>query len=497
MKSCNYIFYTPEYQYPGMPHGEMCGDLMPCWHDGKYVFLFLYKYCIYAVETADFVHYSDARLVLRNGTPDEQDWHAATGSICEKNGTYYFYYTGFCEGNRGKEGRYEQAILRAYSTDMLHWQKDTGFFMAPDEEHYMPPHWRDPHVFWNEWLKKYCMLVTACERDGAVQRSGCTAVYVSDDILEWEHYRTICSPRIYPTMECQDCFRMGDTWYLTYSSYEKQWETRYKTASSFEGPWKTPPFDDKFDGRDFYAAKTVSDGTHRYLVGWQSIRKDCSDHGRYIWGGNVLVHELVQRKDGTLGVKLPDTIRSSFRNRKNCVFEKMQGLWTKEKGAGRDDSRTEENPLTGDMSFRGSAYDGFGWARLSSMPNVCMIHAVLTWEEGTQAAGVMFHTEGDRLEHWCQLRLEPQHNRICLERSGKTELDQYFDEERSVKFEGTSAEITILTSNEIIVAYVNDTALSGRCYAAKPGSAGVFVEYGMVRADVFEVYEGECENIPG
>lgn len=34
-------------------------------------------------------------------------------------------------------------------------------------------------------------------------------------------------------------------------------------------------WDDKFDGRDFYAAKTVSDGKSRYLVGWQSIRKDC------------------------------------------------------------------------------------------------------------------------------------------------------------------------------------------------------------------------------
>ncbi len=473
MNSCNYIFYTPEYQYPDMPHGEMCGDLMPFYHEGKYVFLFLYKYCIYAIETRDFVYYSDCRLVLQNGTPDEQDWHAATGSVCEKDGVFYFYYTGFCEGNRNKEGKYEQAILRAVSKDLLHWEKDHTFFMVPDEAHYAPPHWRDPHVFWNEKLGKYCMLITTCEKGGAVQRSGCTAVYISDDILNWEHYKTLCSPRIYPTMECQDCFTIGDKWYLTYSTYEKQWETRYKSADDFEGPWRTPDLDDKFDGRDFYAAKTVSDGTHRYLVGWQAIRKGCSDQGRYVWGGNVLVHEIVQRADGTLGTKLPDAITNIFCTKMPAYFEPMQGAWKEEK------------------ILRGVSEDGFGWTRLAKMPNVSMIHTTLHWELGTQAVGIMFHTVGDRLEKWCQLRLELGHGRIVLERSGKTELDQFFDEERPIVFEGTSAEVTILTSNEIIVAYVNDVALCGRCYDAQPGEAGIFVEFGTVYTEDFAVYKGE------
>ena len=57
MKGNSFIFYTPENQYPGMPHGEMCGDIMPYFRDGKYTFFFLYKYCIYAVDTEDFVHY--------------------------------------------------------------------------------------------------------------------------------------------------------------------------------------------------------------------------------------------------------------------------------------------------------------------------------------------------------------------------------------------------------------------------------------------------------
>lgn len=472
MKGCNYIFYTPELQYPGMPHGEMCGDLMPFFHDGKFLFVYLYKYCIYAVETTDFVHYGEHRLVLQNGTPDEQDWHAATGSVCRKDDLFYFYYTGFCEGNRGKEGKYEQAILRAVSRDLIHWEKDPEFFFPPDEKYYAGRHWRDPHVFWNAELGRYCMLVTACEKNGAVQRSGCTAVYVSKDIRSWTHYGTICSPRIYATMECQDCFRMGDRWYLTYSTYEKQWETRYKTAESFDGPWVTPARDDRLDGRDFYAAKTVSDGAHRYLVGWQAIRKDCSDQGRYVWGGNVVVHELVQRPDGELGVKLPDTIREAFSREIPLSLTGRQGQWI------------------GGRNITGTSEDGFGWAELAPMPQLCMVKATLRWSEGTQAAGIMFHTVGEQLDGWCQLRLEPAHRRIVLERSGKTEEDQFFEEERRIVFSENQAEVTLLTSCDIIVAYVNDVALCGRCYGAEPGKAGLFVEYGSVQTSDFTAYDG-------
>ena len=480
MKGCNFIFYTPEYQYEGMPHGEMCGDLMPFYENGVYTFIYLYKYCIYAVETKDFVHYDNFRIVLQNGTPQEQDWHAATGSVCKCKDQYYFYYTGFCEGNRGKEGKYEQAILRAVSRDMISWEKDKEFMFCPDEEHFAGRHWRDPHVFWNKALGKYSMLVTACEKDGEENRSGCTAVYVSDDILNWEYYNTICSPGIYPTLECQDCFEIKGKWYLTYSSYEKQWETKYKVADAFEGPWITPAWDDKFDGRDFYAAKTVFDGKHRYLVGWQSIRKDCKNDSPYVWGGNVVVHELVQRKNGELGVKMPDTIRQAFTSplERNVVVKR--GEWD-----------------TGKI-ISGKAAAGFGLIELSPMKNVCLIKATLKWTKDTHAVGIMFHIDGEKMEQWCQLRLELSHNRIALEKSGKTEKDQFFDEERPIHFrEDQYAEITVLTSNDIIVVYVDDVALCGRCYNYSVGNAGIFVEYGEVQVKKFEVLEGEEQNIIG
>ena len=465
MQGCNYIFYTPEYQYPEMPHGEMCGDLMPYYHDGIYTFMFLYKYCIYAVDTADFVNYYNFRLILRNGTPEEQDWHAATGSVCKKDNLYYFYYTGFCEGNRNKKGKYEQAILRAMSRDFIHWEKDRSFCFLPDTEHFAGRHWRDPYVFFNEEIQKYCMLVTACEKNGAIQRSGCTAVYVSDDILCWKYYDTPLCSHIYPTQECQDYFRLGDRRYLIFSTYEKQWETRYRISEKLEGPWAVPAFDDRLEGRDYYAAKTVSDGTHRYLVGWQAIRKDCSNQGRYVWGGNVVVHELIAREDGTLGTIMPKMIREEFTD----LIADNAGIIV-------------------------TSQDGFLCSKMFRMENVSLIHAVLRWEEGTYTAGIMFHVNGEHMENWCQLRLELTHGKIVLEHSGKTELDQFFEEERPVQFRGNEADISILTSNDTIIIYVNDTALSGRCYGMEPGMAGVFAEFGKVEAEAFQVFRGKQQN---
>lgn len=439
---------------------------MPCFHDGLYTFVFLYKYCIYAVDTQDFVHYNNLRIVLQNGTPEEQDWHAATGSVCKKGELYYLYYTGFCEGNRNKEGKFEQAILRAVSTDFVHWKKDRDYYFAPDTSRFAGVHWRDPHVFYQQELHSYCMLVTACEKDGAWQRSGCTAVYQSEDMLEWTYYKTICSPGIYPTHECQDVFQIGNRHYLTFSTYEKQWETRYRIADQFDGPWKVPEADDRLEGRDFYAAKTVSDGTHRYLVGWQAIRKNCSNQGRYLWGGNVVVHELIQREDGTLGTVMPATIQKEF---VRCI------------GSATD--------------VRLTSKEGFSYQEIATMSNVCLIHTTLYWRTGTYAVGIMFHTDGERMEQWCQLRLELTHGRFTIERSGKTESDQFFDEERPIHFRKQQAEVKILTSNDIIVAYVDDVALSGRCYGATVGMTGLFCEYGEVSADIFEVYSGNEQNV--
>lgn len=481
MKGCELIFYTPENQYPGMPHGEMCGDIMPFYWEGRYILFFLYKYCIYAVETEDFVRYGKCRLVLQNGSPEEQDWHAATGSVFHHAGLFYFYYTGFCEGNRGVEGKYEQAILRAVSRDLIHWKKDGDYFFAPDVRHYGGEHWRDPQVFWNQELSRFCMLVTATEKEGARLRNGCTAVYTSEDMREWGHYQTIYAPRTYPTHECQDAFQMGGRWYLIFSDYARQWETRYRYAERFDGPWEMPEQDDMFDGREFYAAKTVTDGKRRYLVGWLSIRKDCRNTEKFVWGGNACVHELVQREDGSLGVRLVEAVRASFSAPLPMAVQGVQGSWARIDGMAEDREPEGRLAATGSLRLAGMANDGFGWAMLGMLKEVCFFEATLRWNPGTRAVGLMLHADGEALESWCQLRLELTRGRLAMDSHTRINGDQGYEDCRPIRFREGEAKIQLVVSGTIMQAYVDDVALTTRCYGVEPGKLGVFVEYGAVQ----------------
>ncbi len=462
MKGNYNIFYTPEKQYPGMPHGEMCGDFMPFYWKGTFYLFYLYKYCVYVVETKDFVRYGMPKLVLQNGSPDDQDWHIGTGSVFHHDGLFYFHYTGFCEGNHNVEGKNEQVVMRAVSTDLNTWVKDKEFFFKPDIEHYGNLHWRDPHVIWNEELQKYCMIITATEKEGAFLRNGCTAVYVSDDVKNWKHYKKLYAPRTFITHECHDAFQIGKWWYLSFSNYSRWWETRYRISESFNGPWTMPDFDDMFDGREFYAAKTVSDGTRTYLVGWQSVRKDCKDEEKFVWGGNVLVHELVQRPDGTLGVGMVKEIEESFQEKVPMSMIERQGAWS------------------GTDMIQGESKDGFGWAEIGRLSDTSLFETTIEWEEGTKAVGLMIHTSDEKLEKWCQLRLEITHNKIVMDRYNRIDGEQYYMDERPVIFQGNKATVKLIVSGSIMLAYVGDVALSTRCYSVDPGSVGIFVEYGKV-----------------
>ena len=90
---------------------------------------------------------------------------------------------------------------------------------------------------------------------------------------------------------------------------------------------------------------SVTNGKNRYMVGWESIRENCRDSGRHLWGGNILVHELVQREDGTLGVRMPDTIEQSFTEEIPLKLTLRSGEFSGE-----------------DTCFTGCSSVGFAWA---------------------------------------------------------------------------------------------------------------------------------------
>ena len=315
------------------------------------------------------------------------------------------------------------------------------------------------------------MLVTATEKEGADDRRGCTVIYTSDDCDHWKFYKITYAPRIFITHECNNAFKMGDKWYLIFSCFNNWWETRYRYADSLEGPWTEPANDDMFDGRQFYAAKTVSDGTHRYLVGWQSVKRDCDDSAKCIWGGTLLAHELMQKENGELEVKPLETVVNAYREKVELIPHGEQGEWKI------------------DSIITGEEQQGFGWCELGELKPECMFETDVILEIGTRYVGIMLHTEDRNLSKWCQLRLECCRNRMVMDRFNRRDGDQSYIEERPVDFKDNKAHIQIFMSGNIIVSYVNGTALASRCYSTGIGGIGVFVENGKCQYENYHLIE--------
>src|SRR5262249_44983496 len=161
-------------------------------------------------------------------------------------------------------------------------------------------------------------------------------------------------------------FRMGEWWYLVYSTFSERHVTHYRMSRSLSGPWQAPE-NDTFDGRAYYAAKTASDGTRRFLFGWNATREQEQDYRPWQWGGTLVVHEIVQEADGSLSVRLPDSVAKAFATPQPCV-------WTPEKHAA----------LSGPDAVAIDAADSFGYAMAGAMPSCCRLEATVVFEAGTR-----------------------------------------------------------------------------------------------------------------
>ena len=173
------------------------------------------------------------------------------------------------------------------------------------------------------------MLITTAVTEMRAKRWGTVALYTSKDLENWEKRDPIYTPYTYDSHECPDMFKMGDKWYLVFSEYTRWWETKYRISDSPYGPWEIPA-NDTFDGRTFYAAKTVSDGNRRFIVGWVCHKTNGDDKTKYMWGGNLLVHEL--NEDGTLSaIPINEVLNEFTQPASISAGESFGGSWTNEK----------------------------------------------------------------------------------------------------------------------------------------------------------------------
>ncbi|HET6486204.1 MAG TPA: glycoside hydrolase, partial [Spirochaetia bacterium] len=430
------------------PQDAWAADFIPLYSRGTYQLFYLLDWRDrdrhgegtpwYRISTRDFVSFQEHGEMLSRGTAAEQDLYVFTGSVLEAEGAFHIFYTGHNPHLR-KAGKPEQGVMHAVSSDLASWRK------VPEDTFYAPAgryeahDWRDPFVFWNEEAGEYWMLLAARGTAGPPRRRGCTALCSSRDLRRWEVREPLWSPGLYFTHECPDLFRMGDWWYLLYSTFTERFVTHYRMSRSLRGPWLVPE-SDTFDGRGLYAAKTAGDGNRRFLFGWNATRDKESDTGAWQWGGSLVVHELTQRPDGALAVKIPETVDRAFGPAVPVRFVSGLGRWKAHGNA---------------VAITGT--DSWGCVSAGALPPACRISATVRFSAGTQGCGILLRTSDD-LETGYYVRLEPARRRLVMDswpRPGDKPF--WLELERPVPLDaGSPHRIVVLVEGSICEVYLDD-----------------------------------------
>jgi beta-fructofuranosidase len=452
-------FFKPQY--------GIVGDPIPYYFDGLFHIFYLLNHrdqdnhgigsaWAHAV-TADCVHFEDKGISLAKGDFNSQDMKIGTGSvITDDKGLHHIYYTGINPYFR-KPGKKANGIMHAVSDDLYSWRKANEDILFPDESVYESHDWRDPFVYRDDRSGEYKMLLAARTREGPVFARGCIGLMVSRDLQCWRAAEPFYAPARYFCHECPDFFKLGDWYYLVYSEFSAKIGTRYALSRNPNGPWIEPE-NNFFDNGAFYAAKTVSDGKRRFIFGWNPTRERESDEGEWQWGGCLTTHELVQNRDGTLGV--------------NMVPEAEQ-FFNRDVPHGLD---TVDPATTGTITIE-SLY-GQSLKLGDSTPDTYMISFQMKLD-GPGRGGILLRMS-ERGNSGYQVVFDPRDKKLRFRKLHRDNWKPSYMLELDTRLHISEArwmEIRIVVDGTALVVYCgNRTAMSARMYDNMRGKLGLFAD---------------------
>ena len=411
---------------------------------------------IWSVSTTDGASYTSDGELLPVGTNDYQQ-DAALGTGCcyysEKDGLYYIYYTG-----HNPQARYTEAVMRATSPDFKTWTRDDLWQLAGPDYGFSGVDFRDPQVFQTEDGTYHMVIATKPETGG----DPCYAEFTSADMKNWQSAGRF--PMIWDRMlECPDIFKMGNYWYLVYSeSVRTSWsrKVKYLVASSFDDlkaclggspRWPADGREGVLDSRAFYAGKTASNGTDRYIWGWCPFRSGADIHEKNVnvgggdgnepnWSGALVCHKVIQHDNGMLTLGAVPAMAAKYGKEQTASVVASNGY--------------SNGTLTGDNAY-------VMYSRLGTCNHIQLtVKTSNNWDrfgislvrgsDSKKYYTMMFNPEN---ENWRKINFEQEGS----EGKGFVDgIDSYgFDRPADNTYK-----IDIYTDNSVMVMYVNDNV----CY---------------------------------
>ncbi len=380
------------------------------------------------------------------------------------NGKFYIFYlqdwrSGYVP---------TQAILLTTSKDMKTWTKkgEHNFYLSlRGQSGYVENDCRDPHVFYDEEDGLYKMVVTTHTDAGAT-----LALFTSKELQNakaWTLQEPLYTdPNIW-VMECADVFKEGEYWYLTYSDVADR-KVHYRYAKSLKGPW-TKPANDIFDGIAFYAGKTMSNGTERYLAGWCPTRIGDGDEDQ--WGGSLVCHRMLFNADGTIDLKLPDGIDKKFTTLKKTVLIDKSGKAVKK----------EDSYVLSDVA-------SVSFPRLDK---TCKIEATVKATSNDDAFGFAFGACDDKTEVY-SIRFDLKNKQLVMSKDDLTRGTTPTQTNVALTVPADKLfKVKIVAEKSVCVMYVNDKiAFSNRIDKMPKNPWAIFTDKGTeISFSDIKVYE--------
>jgi beta-fructofuranosidase len=473
--------------------GAPAGDAIPFTFDGVYHLFHLssppgtvvYPHRVRTtwrhVRSCDLLTWEELPPALRPGEAGEPDADGVwTGSLVEADGVFHVFYTGHKLGSDSP-----QTICHATSSDLVHFEKDPANPVLRPTSHFEAVDWRDPFLLWNEEEQVYWMLIACRLRAGPKWRRGCIALATSPDLITWSvEPAPLYAPMNTYCLECPELFELKGRWYLVYSRFSEDAATVYRIADDPRGPWRVPDRE-TFDGRRWYAAKSMPTTGARVFFGWVHDRDGATDTGAWLWGGDFTVpREVTATASGALQARLPKHVADSFdRPLSFEVAEPPSSDREKKDGAlqlgdeGRFAWRTIDVPAT-EYLFT---------CRFRSSGAPATFGLLLRPDSDLAAHAIVF----DRMRRTVSLvRWPPPLDSFWADLVGRSEEVREVDGPRLVEhpldwsLDGAGVECQLLISGSIAEFYVNHSvAMTYRIYGGGLHQLGVFVDDGSLICD--------------
>ncbi|MCD8068603.1 MAG: InlB B-repeat-containing protein [Lachnospiraceae bacterium] len=434
-------FFLPEVDGISQPY---VGDVMPYYEDGVYYIYYLkesgdsYNHSVYLATTTDFVTYTEYDdVVLEASRSGGQDGWIGTGSVVKVGERYYFFYTGHTSS---ASYEYQEKIMVAQSDNLYSFEKVAEWEIIPPDSLGQKQDFRDPQAYYDEESGEITLTVPAAQSNIA----RILKYTLSADLTQVEYEGIIFSD---PTgefwnLECSDTFEINGTWYITYSAQDDTlW---YAYADEQFGPYSEPQ---RLDGKLFYSAKHVEDGSDYYMAGWARRSESATSTSEVsAWGGNLVVQKIVQNEDKTLSLAPVDAVAEQYTVRRELA--------------------TEDSHI---YMKAGSLYD---FEEVFTAYESFMLTGVFTFE-GSGSFGLAFDYNGDE-ESYKLISIDPEEGMVSLYfNEGSTLIAQ-----TAVTLEaGEEYSFTYIQEGSVGTFYIDGlAALTVRIYGVSGKSIRFFAE---------------------